>query len=381
MKKIIFLSLLVIACILFFSQIKRGFFASLLLVDSIRPPETSIMKKFLSAVTVKPVTIKSKEKTISADLYIPQNRGKHFPILLVHDAVSAGKADKRIVLLAEDLSRTGFLVLVPDLRNLASFHLRASDAEEVSRCFEFLTNHVNAEKGGGGMIGLGFGSGPALLASADPRIRDKVKVVATFGGYYDLRNVMLFGMTGAYEYSNHRGLVRPDSSIRWMVAYKNLDLLHAQAERTGLKKILEMRNTYEPAAAEAQAQSLRSDGKAVYAFLLNNNPDQFVPLYETLPHAVRETAYQLSPARAMKYINAHLIAVHAMDDFAVPYTESMRLTDAAINPARARLALLPEFLHSMPGEISFENGSKRYIIGGWRYFNAICDFLEKTGLE
>ena len=75
------------------------------------------------------------------------------------------------------------------------------------------------------MIGMSFGTGPMLPAAAGSRIRDKVWVLAMFGGYYDFRNVIYFGLTGAYEYGELHGFVKLDSSARWILAYRNLDIL------------------------------------------------------------------------------------------------------------------------------------------------------------
>jgi hypothetical protein len=213
-----------------------------------------------------------------------------------------------------------------------------------------------------------------LLAAADPRIRDKVGLVATFGGYYDLRNVMLFGLTGSYEYGGHRGYARPDASFRWMFAYRNLDLLGSAVDRETLRKIIEKRNHYEVAAAKSLAASLGPEGRALYDFLVNDDPDRFAPLYEKLPLAVREQVYQLSPSRAIHYITASFIIAHGMDDYAIPYTESMRLADSVNDEDRVRFALLPQERSVEPSAGSLY---KRSVLGGWRLFTAIYGLLEK----
>ena len=63
-----------------------------------------------------------------------------------------------------------------------------ADAEDILRSFQYLIGHEHAVHQGGGMIGMSFGTGSMLLAAADSRIRDKVRVLAMFGGGYDLRN-------------------------------------------------------------------------------------------------------------------------------------------------------------------------------------------------
>jgi dienelactone hydrolase len=374
MKKIILLSLVVIIGILFTAQIKRAFVSMLLLVDSVRPPEKSIMGKLIDGPNVTTVTVPGGGRAVRADLYRPAKKGKHVPLLLVHGVNPTGKDDAQLVLLAKDLARAGFLVMVPDIAGMKTLRLRVSDAEDILESFQYLSRSEDAGSRGG-MVGISYGAGPVLLAAADARIRDKVSVVATFGGYYDLRNVLLFILTGAYEYGGQRGYVRPDTLMRWMFFYKNLDLVRSSTDREKLRKIIEKRNQFEVTAADALAKTLGPEGRALYDFLVNTDQDRFSPLYEKLPLTVREQVFRLSPARAMRYITASFIIAHGTDDYAVPFTESKRLADAVEDKGRVQVALLPQFLHIEPIEPSAGDWFKRYVLGGWRLFAAFYSLL------
>jgi hypothetical protein len=54
------------------------------------------------------------------------------------------------------------------------------------------------------------------------------------------------------------------------------------------EKSFKKQNRYEIADVDALARSLHAEGKAVYPFLANNNPEQFSMLYENLTYPVRE---------------------------------------------------------------------------------------------
>jgi dienelactone hydrolase len=380
MKKIVLLSLLVIIGILFSAQIRRGCLSLLILIDSVRPPEKAVMGKLIDGPMRTKVAVPSRGRIIHADLYRSHRQGKQFPLILVHGVNPTGKDDGQLVLLANNLARAGFLVLVPDIEGMKTLHIRISDAEDVLQSFLYLrtTGYAGPR---GGMLGISYGAGPVLLAAADARIRDQVALVATFGGYYDLRNVLLFLLTGAYEYGGSRGYIRPDASLRWMFAYRNLDLLRSSDDREKLRKVIEKRNRYEITAAESIAKSLGPEGRALYDFLVNTDPDRFAPLYEKLPLPVREQVYQLSPARAIRYISASFIIAHGTDDYSVPFTESKRIADAVSDKSRVHLSLLPQFLHIEPIEPSATNWFKQYVLGGWRLFTAIYELLEKGSME
>jgi hypothetical protein len=379
MRTIVLFSLLIIAGILFSAEIKRGCLTLLILIDSARSPEKALMGKLIDGPMKTKVTIRSKGRKIPADLYRPYRRGRRFPLLLVHGGNPSGKDDEQVELLANDLARAGVVVLVPEFEGVKNLRISIADAEDILQSFRYLCRAEYA-RSRGGMVGMGSGAGPMLLAAADPRIRDKVLVVATVGGYYDLRNVLSFKLTGAYEYAGQRGYMRPDASLRWMFAYKNLDLLRSSDDRRKLGKIIEKQNQYEVAAAESLAKSLGREGRALHAFFVNTDQDRFTSLYDDLPLPVREYVYQLSPARAIKYITASFVIAHGMDDYSIPYTESLRLADAVGDKKRVRLALLPHLTKSGPIGFSAVDLYQRYVQGGWRLFTAIYGFLEMSGV-
>jgi pimeloyl-ACP methyl ester carboxylesterase len=380
MKKIVFLSVLVIVGILFPTQIKRGFLSLLILIDSVQSPDKAMMGKLIDGPRKTTVNVRSRGRIIHADLYRSLRHGRLFPLLLVHGVNTAGKDDEQLVLLAKDLARAGFLVLVPDFEGMKTLRIRISDAEDILQSFLYLSREEHAGPLGG-MLGISYGAGPMLLAAADPRIRDKVSVVTTFGAYYDLRTVLSIELTGASEYGGLRGYVRSKAPLRWMVAYRNLDLLRQPDDRETLRKIIELRNKYENAAAASLARSLGPEGRAIYAFLVNTRQERFSPLYENLPLTVREYVYRISPARAIRYITASFIVIHAIDDQFVPYTESVRLAEAVGDENRVYLALLPQFMQSEPVEPSLADRYQRYVVAGWRLFKSIYELLERGRLQ
>jgi pimeloyl-ACP methyl ester carboxylesterase len=298
------------------------------------------------------------------------------PLLLVHGVNSTGKGDSQLMLLARDLAMAGFLVLVPDFEGMKDLHMRPSDAEDVVRSFLAVSKLKNA-KPGGGMMGISYGVGPMFLAAADNRVRDRVGLVVSFGGFGDLRAALLFLLTGSYDYGGQQGYQRPDESLKWAFMYKNLDLIHDAADRETLGKIIEKRNRYESREAAALARRLGPEGKAVYAFIANKDQKRFVMLYENLPLSLREYMVQLSPVRVLKQIKAYFIIIHGMEDYSVPYTESLRLADAVGDRQRVRLTLLPRFMHT---ESAGPKGSAyETLMTGVRLYGAIYDMLRKAG--
>lgn len=374
MKKIVILSLLVIITVLFAAEIRRGSLAGLLLIDAVREPEQAIMEKFFPLPAVEKVSVSSRGKNISADLYIPRRDGQLVPLLLVHDAGTAGKADKRIVSLAGNLARAGFLVLVPDLEALRSFRLRLSDAEDIIQCFRYLIRHEHV-RAGGCMLGFGFGTGPLLIAAADRRISGQVGTIAALGGYGDLRSVLQYGLTGSYEYGGRSGRQRPDQTVRWTLVFRNLDLLAPPGEQEAMQRITEKQLRLETGNIPLLVRGLGPDERAVYQFIRNTEPERFTPLYENLPTKLREYVHLMSPARVVKLVKAEVLLAHAEDDYQVPFTESLRIADAVGDPGRVTVAVLPEYFTSGSG-LSAGGVYRKYVLGGTRFYGVIYRFLE-----
>ena len=217
--------------------------------------------------------------------------------MLVHGFAPQGKDDPRVQDVAALLARAGFDVAVPTIPGLTAGRLGPEDVEPVIAA-------LAARDGKAVLIGASVGAGPALLAAADPRGRERVSVVLSLGGYASAAEVLRFWLTGAYAYENVRGRVDHDPKLVRMFVRANADRLDPAS-----------RSVLEAADREAAAR------------LLDAPPPDLQRYLDTL-----------SPLRVASAIRARLILVHGRADHAVPYTESLRL--AAARPDRTTLVLV-----------------------------------------
>lgn len=58
---------------------------------------------------------------------------------------------------------------------------------------------------------MSFAAGLTLKAASDPRIRERVRFVVSFGGYYDTVNVVRHLTTAQDEYRGHRHVQSPEA--------------------------------------------------------------------------------------------------------------------------------------------------------------------------
>jgi pimeloyl-ACP methyl ester carboxylesterase len=233
----------------------------------------------------------------AADLYLHAGLDAGRPLVLVHGFAPEGKDDPRVREAAGLLARAGFDVAVPTIPGLTRGRLGSEDIEPV-------VGALAARDGRTVLVGVSVGAGPALLAAADPRVRERVSAVLSLGGYASAVEVLRFWLTGAYAYEGVRGRVEHDPELVRMFLRANADRL-------------------DPASrAAVEAADREAAGR----------------LLDAPPPDLQRYLDALSPIRVASGIGARLILVHGRADRAVPYTESLRL--AAARPDRTTLVLV-----------------------------------------
>jgi pimeloyl-ACP methyl ester carboxylesterase len=253
--------------------------------------------KPLSAVTTAPLRRRLPLSDAAVDRWVPTGLRAGVPLVLVHGFAPRGKNDRRVRVAAALLARAGFDVLVPTIPGLTAGRLRPEDAEPVVVA-------LTARPEPAIVLAVSVGAGPAFLAAADPRVRDRVRTLVSLGGYASALELLRFFITGDYAFGDVHGQVTHDPEVVRAFVGANADLVDDSARR-----LLAARD---PAEAEAAAGALSP--------------------------ALRELLDTLSPLRVVRDVPARLVLVHGRDDSAVPYTESLRL--AAARPERTEVVLV-----------------------------------------
>jgi pimeloyl-ACP methyl ester carboxylesterase len=247
----------------------------------------------LSALTGAPRRSALRVEGVAADRWV--GRGGGAPLVLVHGYAPAGKDEPRVRQAAALLARAGFDVAVPTIPGLTRGRLRPQDVRPVVATLAARDRPTV-------VVAVSVGAGPALLAAADPAVRERARVVLSLGGYASAPELLRFFLTGEYGFAGVHGRVSHDPAVVRSFVEANADLLDTSAQ-TALA---------DPARAAA--------------------------VLAAPPPAVADLLARLSPERVAREIPARLVLVHGVDDRAVPYTESLRL--AAARPERTRVVLV-----------------------------------------
>ena len=115
---------------------------------------------------------------IFADIYDRGTEGR-FPVILVHGVNPTGKDSPDIVRVAEAFAQVGFKVIAPDFPRMKRQNVSSKDSDDLRAV-------VGAVEGDVGMVCISYGCGPALIAASSDGIRDRVRFIVTFAGYFDM---------------------------------------------------------------------------------------------------------------------------------------------------------------------------------------------------
>ena len=298
---------------------------------------------------VRTLTIAAAGRRMAADLYTVQDGRPHAGLLITHGVLETGKDDPRLVALANELAACGFAVLVPELDGLKSLRLEMEESDDIVAAFRFLLSMDEVDDTRSGLFGISFAAGPVLKAAVDPSIRERVKFVVSFGGYYDTVNVVRYLTTGRDEYRGHRHVQPPEAYARYVFVKNVLAHMPEGKDRTLLSGLLDAIER-EAKDTEAEAPALSPDqltegGRAVYELFRNQDPARVAGLMETTEPAVRDYLESLSLRPVVSQVKARLLIGHGDTDPLIPSTESLRLADALPDPGRVHVAILKVVSH------------------------------------
>ena len=260
------------------------------------------LARFQHAVVVEELSIDAgDDRRVAADLYRSGSPGGS--LLLVHGLSPVGRRHPDIVRIARLLARHHRLVLVPQIEGLATFRISGREVGGVRAALHAL----QARSSSVGVVGFSFGAGPALLAAAD---EPGLSLVATFGGYADLRDIIVFLATGVHRFGGRQYVQAPETSNRW----KLLALVSCCVEDEGDHRRLEqialrrMRNPLDDTSA--LEHELGPAGQAALALTLNRREDAVEGLVAALPRSARDGLARLSQLPAIHRLSGRLLFVH-----------------------------------------------------------------------
>lgn len=332
----------------------RHYQSALVLQDLAAADQPSRLKRVTPVPRREVVRYRVDGRARVADLYLPGPleacRSREAPpdancpraaLIAVPGAVPLGNGDPRFTAFAATLARAGFAVLAPEMPGFRSLRVRPQDAREIADALRYaLSRPELAPEGRAGVFAFSYAAGPAILAALEDDVRERVRFIATLGGYYDLPRAMRFFTTGWYEHAGISHHIVPDDTGRMVLAFSSLDYLDNPADEILFEQMVWARQQDPAADLAPLAARLSEPGQAVYALATNTDPARFAALLARLPAAMRADIERLNLAsHDLSPLRAPLWLVHGKHDNLIPWTESLALA-RAVPPGMAEVFLI-----------------------------------------
>src|SRR5262245_7445280 len=193
---------------------------------------------------------------IPIDIYTGQQPGS--PILIIHGVNPTGKNSLDLIRISDALAQVGYKVFVPDLIDMRRQHLQPEEAGRIKSVLQFIGRDA-------AIACFSYGCGPAMIAAADPDVRNHVRFALAVGGYFDMREALEFVVTGPHSTLAY---------LKWVYLEANSDVVPDEVDRARLRTIAEHlrgENALEPDLVA----KLSPTAKALLDVFLASTPEDF----------------------------------------------------------------------------------------------------------
>ena len=259
-----------------------------------------------------------------ADLYLPGRGVRHSAVMFFQGVVPGGRYDPRIVALGEGLARSGMVVMIPWSTTQIEQRIDPDDVDVLVRAFQYLQTLDSVDPDRVGMGGICVGASLATVAAQDERVRDQVRFVNSFAGYYDAYDLAKAIGSRSRFGKDYVAPWNPDSLTRRVFGHHLIDGVTQTADHELLTRLFK---EGEPEAAD-DFSSLSTDAQAVYRLLKGVDPEEVDAVMAGLSPKTIEFFRAISPSTEIDRLEARMLIMHDRADRLVPSEESRRLADA-----------------------------------------------------
>ena len=259
-----------------------------------------------------------------ADIYRVPGKTGQAAVLIFLGANAAGRDDKDVVNLGESLARAGFATMFHWSPTMALKHnIDPAEVDNLVHAFLYLRSREFVDQERVGMGGFCVGASCALVAAADPRIRDDVVFVNAFGPYFDARDLLVQVASRSSFYEDSREPWEPDRLTMLVLGNELIETVEDPPARETLYRHYLVGQQEEPGSLD----HLPANARTVRRIMDGSTFPEAEDLYRSLPETFRSDMQTISPSAHVEDLRARVMLMHTQGDRLIPVAESRRMAD------------------------------------------------------
>lgn len=286
-------------------------------------PDSAITRFDTNAVIEEEITFPTTV-VARARLYHPVGVAHPSPVVVIHGVHHLGMEEPRLKRFARALSSHGFLVLTPQVDDLADYSITKNSATVIGDAVHELARRSGAPKVG--LLGLSFAGGMSLIAASEPPVQQQLSGVIAIGAHDDLTRVLEFFETDETQ--------APDGTVLKMKAHEYGSLVTAYSHASAFfspEDVAQARITLRTLLwedlpkAHAEAAKLSPQGQARMALLFAHDTKSLVADTRRGLAQARPELDASSPHYYLAKVHVPVMLLHGAEDNVVPPTETLWL--------------------------------------------------------
>lgn len=294
-----------------------------LLSRFVAPADTGALARLhRSPLSETPFAVRTPRGEVKGRLYSPEGKHGVPGMVLIHGVHRLGLAEPRLVHFARTIAATGYVVLTPEVSELADYRIDPASVETIGASARALAEALHVPRVG--MMGLSFAGGLCLIATADPRWAPSIGFAVSVGGHHDLERVLRFFLTNEIS--------RPDGSVEKLQAhdygalilvYNNIDAFFPPEDVAAARETLKhwLWETFD--VAKQEAEKLSPAARARMQLLFDRKIDALAGELTAEIERRKPGLPAVSPGHFEAGIKVPMFLLHGDGDSVIPASESL----------------------------------------------------------
>jgi dienelactone hydrolase len=284
----------------------------------------SAMSRFDSNPVVEEEITFPSIGTARARIYHPIGIAHPSAVVVVPGVHHLGMDEPRLVRFARALASHGYMVLTPQVDDLANYNITKNSAVVIGDAVHELARRSGAPKVG--LLGLSFAGGMSLIAASNEAVEQQLSGVIAIGAHDDLNRVLTFFETDE--------TLAPDGTVLKMKAHEYGSLVTAYSHISAFfrpRDVRQARTTLRSLLwedlpeAHAEAEKLSPRGEARMALLFAHDTKSLVRDTRRALARAQPELEAASPHHYLAQVHVPVLLLHGAADNVVPPTETLWL--------------------------------------------------------